>query len=246
MRGLKESNNTTCADCGLQDNTWASVSHGVFICVICSDVHRSVGTHVTKVKGCTGTYLWGPDELEKMRTMGNRHGDEVYGSEKVNPDASKEQKQRFVVEKYEKRSFVGKPMPAKTALPNPRDVRADQQQPDKPVVREAERTESAGNAPIVAPETPSQQAFASASHIPDAFFDDFFNEAENSYFGNLSVPVKSSKPDIVVLAPPASSDTDHNLDAFLNSTLHASTQPAPVTMSAYPARLDPFADWPEF
>merc|ERR1719163_318176 len=90
------SGNGTCADCGRQDNSWASVTHGVFICMVCSDVHRSVGTHITKVKGCTGTYLWGPDELQRMQAVGNLRGDEVYGADKVNPCASKEKKQRFV------------------------------------------------------------------------------------------------------------------------------------------------------
>merc|ERR1712070_1265082 len=102
--------NTKCADCGRQDNTWASVSHGVFICVTCSDVHRSVGTHVSKVKGCTGTYLWGPDELQRMAAFGNNAANKLYGTEKVDPAASKEQKQRYVSEKYEKRSLVSKSM----------------------------------------------------------------------------------------------------------------------------------------
>merc|ERR1719329_244907 len=106
LRGL--SGNTRCADCDRQDSSWSSVSLGVFICVTCSDVHRSVGTHISKVKGCTGTYLWGPDELEKMAAIGNDAACKIYGTEKVDPAASKEEKQRYVSEKYEKRSFVSK------------------------------------------------------------------------------------------------------------------------------------------
>merc|ERR1719329_2103014 len=113
LRGL--SGNTRCADCDRQDNSWSSVSLGVFICVTCSDVHRSVGTHISKVKGCTGTYLWGPDELEKMATVGNQRANELYGTEKVDPAASKEQKQRYVCQKYEKRAFASKSVTASVA-----------------------------------------------------------------------------------------------------------------------------------
>lgn len=100
LRSLKECRNHLCADCGSSDNSWASVTHGVFVCIVCSDVHRSVGTHITKMKGCSGTYLWGPDEIEKMQTVGNYRADEIYGVKKVSPDASKEEKQRFLMDKY--------------------------------------------------------------------------------------------------------------------------------------------------
>lgn len=98
--------NTSCADCGKKETTWASVNHGVFICVACADVHRSVGTHITKVKGCTGTYLWGPDELEQMQKVGNVSAESIYGSKKVSPDASKTEKQQYVLDKYDKRLFA--------------------------------------------------------------------------------------------------------------------------------------------
>jgi hypothetical protein len=104
LRG--KSGNTTCADCGVKDTTWASVNHGVFICVACSDVHRSVGTHITKVKGCTGTYLWGPDELAKMQAVGNCNAEQIYGDTRVKPDDSKATKQQFVTDKYERKLFA--------------------------------------------------------------------------------------------------------------------------------------------
>eukprot|EP00403_Amphidinium_massartii_P019993 CAMPEP_0178411016 /NCGR_PEP_ID=MMETSP0689_2-20121128/21279_1 /TAXON_ID=160604 /ORGANISM="Amphidinium massartii, Strain CS-259" /LENGTH=315 /DNA_ID=CAMNT_0020032213 /DNA_START=89 /DNA_END=1036 /DNA_ORIENTATION=+ len=100
LRADKQKGNDRCADCGKQDSSWASVSHGVFICVVCSDVHRSVGTHISKVKGCTGTYLWGPDELSRMSEIGNAEAEKRYGSLKVDPSASKEEKQRYVTAKY--------------------------------------------------------------------------------------------------------------------------------------------------
>ena len=58
--------NSTCADCGTKGTVWAIVNHGTFVCLRCASVHRSLGTHVSKPKGCTGTYLWGDDELASM------------------------------------------------------------------------------------------------------------------------------------------------------------------------------------
>merc|ERR1712187_548547 len=123
----KERGNNYCADCGCQDTSWASVTHGVFICVTCSDVHRSVGTHISKVKGCTGTYLWGPDEMEVMRSVGNRRANVTFGTKKVSPDITKEQKQRYVVDKYHNRAFV-------TEASSARDVEAAAYKPPHAVM----------------------------------------------------------------------------------------------------------------
>jgi len=258
MRGF--SGNLRCADCGSQDNSWASVSHGVFICITCSDVHRSVGTHVTKVKGCTGTYLWGPDELEKMQTTGNQAADQIYGTEKVNPGASKEQKQRYVSAKYEKLSFAGKSAPVVAKTPSA-NVRTEQ---TKLPIRTAVTAEHAGTRSTVAATLPSRQGgpikaatvpLARKVDISDSFFDDFFNE--DSHFGNSAEPLKSKIVDIVQPLHAPCSSIDSSLDAFLNATLNKTTQPARGTVSDCPFSLDsfhiqaslvsdPFADWPEF
>lgn len=235
LKGLR--GNSVCADCGCKDNSWASVSHGVFICMICSDVHRSVGTHITKVKGCTGTYLWGPDELEMMKSVGNRGGDEIYGAEKISPDASKEQKQRFVVDKYEKRAFAGKvaAAPAKTESPKTKF-----EQPSRSVVRRAEPLAPAAivatEAPTPVRVQPSTAPAALAAEIPSSLFDDLFNEAEDSYFGSPAAPLKSSTANIVQHALLPCSAADNGLDAFLNSTLQV-----PAAKAA--SLTDPFADW---
>ena len=54
--------NAKCADCSNTPTVWAIVNHGVFVCLRCASVHRSLGTHISKPKGCTGTYLWGPTD----------------------------------------------------------------------------------------------------------------------------------------------------------------------------------------
>ncbi len=42
--------NDRCADCADPDPRWCSVNLGVFICIRCSGIHRSLGAHVSKVR----------------------------------------------------------------------------------------------------------------------------------------------------------------------------------------------------
>jgi hypothetical protein len=77
LRDLPE--NRICADCGTKGTIWASVNLGIFLCMTCGAHHRSLGTHISLPKGCTGTYWWGPDEIERMRSIGNARAAELYG-----------------------------------------------------------------------------------------------------------------------------------------------------------------------
>lgn len=97
----KMSGNGHCFDCGSADTSWASPKLGIFICVSCSDVHRATGAHITCVKNFS-TYLWGPDELELMKAVGNKRGKELYGNSSVDPFEQKERKVAACTKKYGK------------------------------------------------------------------------------------------------------------------------------------------------
>jgi len=102
----KQPANASCAECGEIDTCWASVNLGIFLCVRCSDVHRALGTHLSKVKGCSGTYLWGPDEIEQMNKIGNATAVKLYGgaTAQSEPSATKERRLELCRKKYEQGS----------------------------------------------------------------------------------------------------------------------------------------------
>jgi hypothetical protein len=237
--------NEFCADCGRQDTSWSSVSLGVFICVTCSDVHRSVGTHITKVKGCTGTYLWGPDELEKMKEIGNSGAHKIYGRAMIAPTASKEEKQQFVVEKYDKRSFADSKIHVETsniatseetATPaqwesSLKGVSHQRQCSDQFVSkRRSTLLETIPSQTYVDAKVAQKNSVAKKVDIPDDLFDELFKDLEH---------IDGVTPAVSQCGELLSSANDIGLDAFLDMTLHAPPmQPAP--------KADPFFDieWP--
>ncbi|CAN7031937.1 unnamed protein product, partial [Brassica rapa subsp. trilocularis] len=109
---LTQSDNRVCADCGAPDPKWASANIGVFICLKCCGVHRSLGTHVSKVLSVT-LDEWSDEEVDSMIEIGgNASANSIYeafipdGSSKPGPDASHDHRMRFIRSKYEFQEFL--------------------------------------------------------------------------------------------------------------------------------------------
>ncbi|KVI00749.1 Arf GTPase activating protein [Cynara cardunculus var. scolymus] len=109
---LQQRDNRTCADCGAPDPKWASANIGVFICLKCCGVHRSLGVHISKVLSVT-LDAWTEGEIDAMIEVGgNASANSIYeayipeGIFKPKPDASQEHRSKFIRSKYELQEFM--------------------------------------------------------------------------------------------------------------------------------------------
>jgi len=70
---LTRPENAICADCGMKGTgcrpTWASISLGVFMCLRCAGIHRSLGVHISQVRSCS-LDVWAYHQVEFMARCG--------------------------------------------------------------------------------------------------------------------------------------------------------------------------------
>ena len=69
--------NRVCADCKSKDPEWASINLGVFICIECSGIHRSFGTHISKVRSIK-LDKWEQSWVDQLGRIGNFKANEIW------------------------------------------------------------------------------------------------------------------------------------------------------------------------
>uniref|UniRef100_A0A7N8XJ21 Arf-GAP with GTPase, ANK repeat and PH domain-containing protein 1 n=1 Tax=Mastacembelus armatus TaxID=205130 RepID=A0A7N8XJ21_9TELE len=102
--------NGRCADCEAQNPDWASLNLGALICIECSGIHRNLGTHLSRVRSLD-LDEWPLELIKVMSSIGNELANSVWeantqGRLKPGPDASREERERWIRAKYEQRLFL--------------------------------------------------------------------------------------------------------------------------------------------
>ncbi|XP_074648072.1 arf-GAP with dual PH domain-containing protein 1-like [Tubulanus polymorphus] len=103
--------NNECVDCGAPDPDWASYNLGVFICQECAGIHRSLGTHISKVRSIT-LDKWDDGQVEAMKDMGNLRSNELYVAEapacyrRPLPSDVQVIREQWIMAKYVRKEFI--------------------------------------------------------------------------------------------------------------------------------------------
>lgn len=115
---LKDPANKHCADCKVASHPrWASWNLGVFICIKCSGVHRSMGTHISKVKS-VDLDVWTEEQLRSMCKWGNAKGNAYWEASLPDNYIPNEGKMaNFIRTKYEMKKWT-----ASKELPDPASI----------------------------------------------------------------------------------------------------------------------------
>ncbi|ODQ78515.1 hypothetical protein BABINDRAFT_9289 [Babjeviella inositovora NRRL Y-12698] len=200
---LKEPANKYCADCKVTKNPrWASWNLGCFMCIRCSGIHRSMGTHISRVKS-VDLDSWTDEQINNVVQWGNARANAFWEANLPGahvPDDSKIE--NFIRTKYDLKKWAA----AKT-VPDPASINvAAQAVPAAPPATPPQRAVS--TAPSAVPKRPTSQAagnlldldFGSADRplpsLPAANTSSASVSPASSTASLQSPPPQNSRPDL--------------------------------------------------
>lgn len=121
--------NCWCADCGSGSKVeWVSINLAIIVCIECSGIHRSLGTHISKVRSLTlDITSFTSDIIELLLLIGNRVSNMTWEAKldpalKPTPQVTREQRLKFITAKYVDRVYVEPISPTLSRYPNADDT----------------------------------------------------------------------------------------------------------------------------
>ncbi|KAK9473359.1 uncharacterized protein V1510DRAFT_376418, partial [Dipodascopsis tothii] len=132
---LKEPGNKMCSDCKRNAYPrWASWNLGVFICIRCSGIHRSMGTHISRVKS-VDLDSWTDEQIQNMVSWGNVKANKYWEDGlAVGHQPADSKMENFIRTKYEMKRWA-KPGP----VPDPDSI-SDSEPDSEPAPEPVRRT----------------------------------------------------------------------------------------------------------
>lgn len=185
---LKEAPNKTCADCKTATHPrWASWNLGCFVCIRCLGIHRSMGTHILRVKS-VDLDAWTDEQVESMVKWGNDKCNTFWEAKlpaNYVPDASKIE--NFIRTKYDMKKWA-----ASSHVPDPMKLKA----PPKAAPAPSAPVPSASKAPASAPSA------LDPSSKKGLLLDDDFGSFTSSPLATPTPAQQSPIPQHAKVAPP--------------------------------------------
>jgi hypothetical protein len=110
--------NSRCFDCGRSVAQWASVNHGIYLCLECSGQHRSLGTHISFVRSLSMD-SWTMGQLNLMKSGGNRRFSDFISNYSFPPSYSIQQKYYSRAAEYYRQLLKGEAEGRRLTYPPP-------------------------------------------------------------------------------------------------------------------------------
>ena len=104
--------NERCCDCNSTESVeWISINLLCVVCIKCSGAHRSLGSHISKVRSLTLDNFTSPEVLHLLlHHVSNANVNSVYESiaphNKITSHSSDAERSQFIVDKYKEKMFV--------------------------------------------------------------------------------------------------------------------------------------------
>jgi len=200
---LEKPENKYCADCLSKGPRWASWNLGVFLCIRCSGIHRSMGVHISKVRS-VNLDTWAPDWIHSITKWGNARANDYWEynlpANFVRPSTNNGLMEQFIRDKYERQRYKRKETdPSMPDVPQWKPV-ANQVEPEANVLTSAVQGEmrQQRRSKPPSPTTASDNNSSIGSPLPaKSGFSAF-----EGLIGSVPVAVAATSPPAVTAAGP--------------------------------------------